>query len=334
MKKINLAVLISGRGSNLKSIIENIKNGYLDRVELKTVIANKDASGLKFAKEFGILTFIVPRVENGKKLPLEEHDEKVMEIVDKYEIDLICLAGYLQVLQPKFVKKYRGKIMNIHPAILPAFPATIHAQKEAVEYGVKVSGCTVHFVDEGIDTGPIIIQAAVPVKDDDTEETLSKRILEFEHIIYPKAIKMFSENRLEIKRRKVIVKRKMSVEVLARNSLNTETVNQEMNKAGVSKEVVDKLSDKTEYCAIFIKDITPREAIVIKQELMALGGDCATPKECILNSLVPVSVIVIGNKKQLKKLIKILETQVFDLPKIATILREKICEDYEKNCFY
>jgi phosphoribosylglycinamide formyltransferase-1 len=205
--RINLAVLISGRGSNLKSIIESIRSRYLDNVALKVVVANKEAPGLKFAQDFGVNTFVVPRIIYGKKITLKEHDSQVMEILEKYNIDLVCLAGYLQVLQSKLISRYRNRVMNIHPALLPAFGGTIHAQRDALEYGAKISGCTVHFADTGIDTGPIIIQAAVPVKEDDTEESLSKRILKFEHKIYPKAIKMFAEGRLKVDGRKVIIKR-------------------------------------------------------------------------------------------------------------------------------
>lgn len=206
MKKINLAILISGRDSNLKSIIDAIKTGYLDNVELKVVVANKDAPGLKYAEEFGVPVHVVHRIVDGKKIPVEEHDAKVLAVLEEYDIDIICLAGYLQVLQPKFVRRYKGRIMNIHPSLLPAFGGTIHGQKDAVDYGAKISGCTIHFIDEGVDTGHIIIQAAVPVKNDEDEDSLSKRILEFEHIIYPKAIKMFAEKRLKVKGRKVEIK--------------------------------------------------------------------------------------------------------------------------------
>lgn len=325
-KIMNLAVLISGRGSNLKYIIESIESGYLDNVKLEVVIANKEALGLKFAEDFGIPTFVVPRVVNDKKLSAEEHDAKVMEILEKYDIGLICLAGYLQVLQPKFVNQYKWRIMNIHPSILPAFLGTIHAQQEAVDYGSKISGCTVHFVDEGVDTGPIIIQAAVPVKDDDTDETLSKRILEFEHIIYPKVIKMFAEGRLEVEGRKVIVEKRIEVEKVVSYSFEVDKIERTMGKIGVTEEVFNNFLEKTETFVLLVKDITPREAIIIKQEMLAMSGDCAVPKECALNSLVPLSVLVIGNKRQFKKLIKKLKNQPFGLPEVA----EKISEIIEQ----
>ena len=150
--KINLAVLISGRGSNLKAIINAIKSGYLDKVDLKVVVANKDAPGLQYAKEFGCSYHVVPRIVNGKKIPKEEHDKKVMEVLEKYDIDLIALAGYDQILQKEFVNRYKWKIMNIHPSLLPSFGGTLHGQKDALDYGVKISGCTVHFVEEDVDT--------------------------------------------------------------------------------------------------------------------------------------------------------------------------------------
>ena len=326
MKKINLAVLISGRGSNLKAIIDSIKSGYLDNVELKAVVANKDAPGLEYAEDCGVPTHVVPRMVNGKKISVDEHDDNVLAVLEKYDIDLICLAGYLQVIQPKFVRKYKWKIMNIHPSLLPAFGGTIHGQKDALDYGAKISGCTVHFIDEGVDTGPIIIQAAVPVKEEDDEETLSKRILEFEHIIYPKGIKMFAENRLEIEGRKVKVKYKIEVEPLISYLPESENIVSVMRRIGVSEETFENFLEKMSTAAFLIKDITPREAMIIKQESLALGGDCACPKECILNSLVPVTVLLVGNKKQTKKLIKALEKQAFNLPKVAGELSKNINE--------
>lgn len=323
-EKTKLAVLISGRGSNLKAIIDAIKNGYLDNVELKVVIANKEAPGLKYAKDEGIPTYIVPRIVNGKKIAREEHDKKVMKILEKYQVDLICMAGYLQILTPKFIERYRNRIMNIHPSILPAFPGTTRAQKKAVEYGVKISGCTVHFADEGVDTGPIIIQAAVPVKDNDTEETLANRILEFEHIIYPKAIKMFSEGRLRVVGRKVYIKKEIRVRKVISYSFNREKIVKIMNQIGVSSEILNNFLDKIQTFVLLVEDITPREATILKQEMLALGGDCAVPKECVLNGLIPLNVLLIGNKKQLKKLVSKLKNQPFDLPKVGDKIKHII----------
>jgi phosphoribosylglycinamide formyltransferase-1 len=317
MKKINLAVLISGRGSNLRAIIESIESGYLDNVNLKVVIANKEAQGLKYADDFGVPTFVIPRIVDGVKIPIDEHDDKVLALLEKFDIDLICLAGYLQVLQSKFVRKYMWRIMNIHPSLLPAFGGTIHGQKDALEYGAKITGCTVHFIDEGVDSGPIIIQAAVPVKEDDDEDSLSRRILEFEHIIYPKAIKMFAENRLEIKGRRVEVKYKIEIESLTSYLAEKDNIIAIMKRIGVSENIYDGLLQKMSSFVISVKDLTPREAMIMKQELLAIGGDCAVPRECILNSLVPVNVLVIGTQKQLTRLSKVLENQAWNLPEIG-----------------
>ncbi|HHE39968.1 MAG TPA: phosphoribosylglycinamide formyltransferase, partial [Candidatus Cloacimonetes bacterium] len=286
--KTNLAVLISGRGSNLKAIIESIKSGYLDKVDLKVVVANKNALGLKYAKESGIPYHIVPRIVDGNKIPIEKHDKKIMEILEEYAIDLIVLAGYDQIIQKEFVGRYKWKIMNIHPSLLPSFGGTLHGQKDALDYGVKISGCTVHFVEEGVDTGPIIIQAAVPVKDNDSPETLANRILEHEHIIYPKAIKLFSENRLKIIGRQVVVK----------GDLNTSFINNpahHMKRIGVEDTVIGHLVEKCRIYTVLVENITPREAMILKQELLSLGGDCAVPKECILNNLVCIDAILIAN---------------------------------------
>lgn len=308
-EKTNLAVLISGRGSNLKAIIDSIKRGYLN-VKLAVVVANKNAFGLKYAEEFGAPYHILLREVSYSK---EEHDKRVMEVLDRYKIDLIALAGYDQILQKEFVNQYKRRIMNIHPSLLPSFGGTVHAQKDALEYGVKISGCTVHFVTEDVDTGQIIIQAAVPVKDDDTIEVLANRILEHEHIIYPKAIKLFSEDKLKIVGRKVIVK----VEIKA--SIVTD-LKYQMKRIGVGIEAINRLSKKKGYF-VLVENITPREATIIKQEMLALGGDCAVPKEGVLNNLCPIDVIIIGTQKQLSVLIKKLSVNVFDLPKLAEVLK-------------
>ena len=309
-EKINLAVLISGRGSNLKAIIDAIKNGYLNTVDLRVVVANKDASGLRYAKEAGIPNHIVHRIVDGEKIPKEEHDKKVMEILEKYDIDLIALAGYDQVIQKEFVNRYEWKIMNIHPSLLPSFGGTLHGQKHALDYGVKISGCTVHFIEEDVDTGPIIIQAAVPVKDDDTPETLADRVLEHEHIIYPKAIKLFSENRLKIVERKVIVKEELKTSFISDPVYH-------MKRIGVMEDAIKDLSEKCKIYTVLVENITPREAMILKQELLSIGGDCAVPKECILNNLMLTDAILIGNRIQLEILIKKLKQQVFNLSKLG-----------------
>ena len=315
--KTNLAVLISGRGSNLKAIIESIKSGYLDKVDLKVVAANKNAPGLRYAKESGIPYHIVPRIVDGNKIPIEKHDNMIMEIIGEYAIDLIVLAGYDQIIQKEFVRRYEWKIMNIHPSLLPSFGGTLHGQKDALDYGVKISGCTVHFVEEGVDTGPIIIQAAVPVKDDDTSETIASRILEHEHIIYPKAVKLFSENRLKIVGRKVIVM----------GELNTSFIDapaHHMKRIGVEETVIRHLLEKCRIHTVLVENITPREAMILKQEMLSLGGDCAVPKECILNNLVFIDAILIANSIQLRSLVKKLKNQLFNLTNLAKKLEENI----------
>ena len=315
--KTNLAVLISGRGSNLKAIIESIKSGYLDKVDLKVVVANKNALGLKYAKESGIPYHVVPRIVDGNKIPIEKHDKKIMETLEEYAIDLIVLAGYDQILQKEFVGRYKWKIMNIHPSLLPSFGGTLHGQKDALDYGVKISGCTVHFVEEGVDTGPIIIQAAVPVKDNDSPETLANRILEHEHIIYPKAIKLFSENRLKIIGRQVVVE----------GDLNTSFINNpahHMKRIGVEDTVIGHLVEKCRIYTVLVENVTPREAMILKQELLSLGGDCAVPKECILNNLVCIDVILIANSIQLRSLVTKLKNQLFNLTNLAEKLEENI----------
>ena len=192
-----LAVLCSGRGTDLQSIIDAIKAGTL-QAEISIVITDKpNVKALERAEIAGIKNICVDR-----KLFDTRADFEAELLKNLAEIDLVVLAGFMRILSPEFVRKFTGRLMNIHPSLLPSFKGA-HAHRDALEYGVKVSGCTVHFVDEGTDSGPIILQAAVEVKDDDTEETLSARILEQEHIIYPKAIQLFVEGKLKIEGRKV-----------------------------------------------------------------------------------------------------------------------------------
>ena len=196
---LKLGVLISGNGSNLQSIIDHIEKGSLKAV-IKIVISNNpDAYGITRAKKHGIPVVVL---KNGEFKNKEEFDLELIRILKNNCVDLVILAGFMRIITPTFLKAFPQKIMNIHPALLPSFPG-IHGQKQAVEYGVKLSGCTVHFVDEGVDTGPIIIQSAVQVFDDDTEETLAARILKEEHKIYPQAIQFFAEGKIEINGRKV-----------------------------------------------------------------------------------------------------------------------------------
>jgi phosphoribosylglycinamide formyltransferase-1 len=197
MKKI--AVLVSGGGSNLQSIIDATESGYL-QVEIAVVISNKgDAYGLTRARNHGIPTQVV---KHGDFDSREAFEARLIEVLEEQKVDLVALAGFMRVLTPHFVQHYHHRIINIHPAILPSFPGT-HGQKQALDYGVRFSGCTTHFVDEGTDTGPIIIQAVVPILPDDTEESLGSRILREEHRIYPESLKLWSEGRLLIEGRKV-----------------------------------------------------------------------------------------------------------------------------------
>ena len=197
---MNVAVLISGRGSNLKAILEKEKQSKLGNAVVSLVVSNKpDAKGLDIAKSYGKKIFVLP---SHKSQTRETYDNQLAEILEKNNIDLVVLAGFMRILSPFFVRKFSNKIINIHPSLLPSFPG-INAQKQALDYGAKVTGCTVHFVDEKVDHGPIILQDIVTVEDDDTEETLAKKILEKEHILLPRAIKLFSEKKLIVEGRKV-----------------------------------------------------------------------------------------------------------------------------------
>src|SRR5438309_2369459 len=202
---INLAILISGRGSNMEAIIRSIKKGKIP-VKPAVVISNKsDAKGIKIAQKLGVRTEVI---ENGVKGASWDYDKKLVTILEKYSVTpkngLVCLAGFMRILSPEFIRHFKGRIMNIHPAILPSFPG-LHSQRQAVDCGVKYSGCTVHFVDEGVDTGPVILQAIVKVNANDTEQSLSKKILGQEHKIYPKAVKLFAQGRIKISGRKTVI---------------------------------------------------------------------------------------------------------------------------------
>lgn len=207
MSSVNIGILISGGGTNLQSIIDNIKNGNI-KGEIKIVISNrKDAYGLIRAERSGIKALYIDRKEFNTE---KEYNEKIMEEFEKRNIELVVLAGYLKVLSRGFVEKYKGRIINIHPSLIPSFCGKgcygekVHQM--VLDYGVKVTGATVHFVDEGTDTGPIILQRAVEVKDKDTVDTLKERVLAVEHELLPEAVKFFCENRLTIEGRKVIIK--------------------------------------------------------------------------------------------------------------------------------
>lgn len=196
---LNLGVLISGRGSNLQAIIDASERGEIPAKVAVVISNNPDALGLERAKKHGIPAVVINNREFKDK---NTYELEIVKVLQQHKVDLVCLAGYMRIVGPVLLEHYQGKMINIHPALLPSFPG-LHAQKQALDYGVKISGATVHFVDEGCDTGPIIIQAAVPVLEDDTEESLSERILEQEHKIYPQAIKLFAEGRLKIEGRRV-----------------------------------------------------------------------------------------------------------------------------------
>ncbi len=197
-----LGVLVSGRGSNLQAIIDAIERGDLEAKIALVISDKKEAFALERARKHGIEALFMDPKAYGSR---EDHEKAIGDELEKRGVELICLAGYMRILSPYFVQRFRWRIINIHPALLPSFPG-LHGQKQALDYGVKISGCTVHFVDEETDHGPIIIQAAVPVLEEDTEETLAARILEYEHKIYPRAIQLYAQGRLEIQGRRVKIK--------------------------------------------------------------------------------------------------------------------------------
>jgi phosphoribosylglycinamide formyltransferase-1 len=202
METLKIGVLASGRGSNFQSIIDAIETGYIKAGIVLLITDNPEAFSLERAKKHGI-EYLVMRPKNyGSR---DEYFSSIASELKKRDVELVVLAGFMRIVGRPLLEAYPNRVMNIHPALLPSFPG-LHGQKQANDYGVKISGCTVHFVDEGMDTGPIIIQAAVPVKDDDTEESLAERILKLEHKIFPEAIKIFSEGRIEIHGRKVMIK--------------------------------------------------------------------------------------------------------------------------------
>ena len=197
---INIAVFISGRGSNFLALLKNIEKGVLKNCQIAVVFSNNpNAKGLEYAAEAGIKKIVIPSKNRSDRV---EYDKEIINALSEYNIDLICLAGYMRIVTEELVEAYKNKIINIHPALLPSFPG-LHAQKQALDYGVKVSGCTVHFVDGGMDTGPIILQKTVPVYDNDTEDTLSARILEQEHTAYSEAVALYAAGRLKVSGRKV-----------------------------------------------------------------------------------------------------------------------------------
>jgi phosphoribosylglycinamide formyltransferase-1 len=200
MKK--LGILLSGRGSNFEAIARNVQAGKIP-AEIGVVISNKEeAGGLAIARQMGLKAMCIP--SKGKER--EAFERELVAALREHEVDLVCLAGFMRVLTPYFIREFRGRILNIHPALLPSFPG-VEVQKQALDYGVKWTGCTVHFVDEGVDTGPVVCQAAVPVLDEDTPETLAARILKEEHRIYTEAICLVVEEKIRIEGRRVLLKK-------------------------------------------------------------------------------------------------------------------------------
>ena len=199
---LKLGVLASGTGTNLQSIIDAIEAGEL-AAEIAVVLSDQPgAAALVRASEKNIPTELVTKTDHPMR---EDYDETAVGVLNKYGVELVILAGFMRIITPVFIKPFEGRIMNIHPALLPAFPG-LNVQQMAIDYGVKFSGCTVHFVDEGVDTGPIILQKVVPVQGDDTEGKLSARILAEEHKAYVEAIKLYAEGKLTVEGRRVVVK--------------------------------------------------------------------------------------------------------------------------------
>jgi len=199
MKRIG--VLLSGRGSNFEALAESVSAGRIPNAEIAIVVSNQpDALGLKKAEARGIPTRMIP----SKGLQREAYDRQVAAVLQEHKVDLICLAGYMRLLSPYFVAAFPQKILNIHPSLLPSFPG-LEAQKQALDHGVKFAGCTVHFVDENLDAGPIILQSVVPVLDSDDEHALSERILKEEHRIYSEAARIVLEGKYKIEGRRVLI---------------------------------------------------------------------------------------------------------------------------------
>jgi phosphoribosylglycinamide formyltransferase-1 len=200
MKK-RLGVLLSGRGSNFEALADSIAAGRIPNAEIAIALSNReDARGIEKAHDFGIEA----RVISSKGLEREAYDKLVITALQEKRVDLVCLAGYMRLLSPQFVAAFPNRILNIHPSLLPAFPG-LEAQRQALEHGAKFSGCTVHFVDENLDAGPIVLQACVPIEDSDTPETLAGRILREEHRIYTEAVRIVLEGRFRIENRRVLI---------------------------------------------------------------------------------------------------------------------------------
>ncbi|HEY2548413.1 MAG TPA: phosphoribosylglycinamide formyltransferase [Candidatus Acidoferrum sp.] len=195
-----IGVLLSGRGSNFEALADSLASSRIPNAEIAIVVSNREnAPGLERAKSRQIPALAIP----SKGLERETYDRQVVAVLNEHKVDLVCLAGYMRLLSPFFVASFPNRILNIHPSLLPSFPG-LESQRQALEYGVKFAGCTVHFVDENLDAGPIVLQSVVPVKDDDTEDTLSARILQEEHKIYSQAVRIVLEGRYKIQGRRVL----------------------------------------------------------------------------------------------------------------------------------
>src|SRR3981189_2008833 len=195
-----IGVLLSGRGSNFEALADSVRGGRLPGAEIAVVVSNREgAPGIERAKARGIAARVIP----SKGLEREVYDRQVVAVLREFNVDLVCLAGYMRLLSPFFVASFPNRILNIHPSLLPSFPG-LESQRQALEYGVKFAGCTVHFVDENLDAGPIVLQATVPVLDGDTETTLSEKILKEEHRIYSQAVNIVLEGKYKIEGRRVL----------------------------------------------------------------------------------------------------------------------------------
>jgi phosphoribosylglycinamide formyltransferase-1 len=196
-----IGVLLSGRGSNFEALADSVAAGRIPDAQIAIVVSNREsAPGIDRAKARGLATRVLP----SKGLEREAFDRQVAAVLNEQQVDLVCLAGYMRLLSPYFVKAFPNRILNIHPSLLPSFPG-LESQRQALEYGVKFAGCTVHFVDENLDAGPIILQAVVPVADNDSEATLSEKILHEEHRIYSEAVRIILEGKFRIEGRRVLL---------------------------------------------------------------------------------------------------------------------------------
>lgn len=202
---LRVAVLASGRGSNLQAVIDAIEAGTV-QAKIVAVISNKkEAPALERARRHGLSAlFVDPKPYTGRPDSREAYDRELLDVLRRHDVELVLLAGYMKIVTRVLVEAFANRMMNIHPSLLPSFPG-LDVQRKAIEWGCKLAGCTVHFVTEGVDEGPIILQAAVPILDDDTPDTLTARILEQEHKIYPRAVQLFAEGRLQVEGRRVFI---------------------------------------------------------------------------------------------------------------------------------